>query len=121
MSVKTDWSSGAAFLAALAFLLCLFLFKDWLAEPPSAASAAPFDTARAFERISRILGDERPHPVDSAANDSVRERLLGEIRAIGYAPDVRDDFMCRSSVKWRTSACARVRRRSSATLPKNDT
>lgn len=102
-------AGGAAFFAALALLLGVFLVKDKLAEPPPVAESKPFDAERAFARLARILGDERPHPVDSAANDAVRERLLAEIRALGYEPEVRDDFACRSSIRWRSSACARVR------------
>lgn len=109
MSGRIGRSGGAAFLAAIAFLLAIFLVKDKLAEPPPVDATSAFNTERAFARLSRILGDERPHPVDTEANDAVRERLIAEIRALGYEPEVRDDFSCRSSTKWRSSACARVR------------
>lgn len=102
-------AGGVAFFAVLTLLLGVFLFKDMLVEPPSVSASAPFDTGRAFARLERILGDQRPHTVDSDANDQVRERLLAEITALGYAPEVRDDFACRSSIKWSSSACARVR------------
>ena len=54
----------------------------------------------------RILGDEAPHPVDSDANDAVRERLLTEIKALGFEPIVRDEFHCNEG--RRTAACTRV-------------
>jgi len=82
--------------------------KGALLGPPK-ISAAEFDADRAFARLKRILGDERPHPVDSAANDFVRERLVAEIRAIGYEPEIRDDFACRTSQRWNAMSCARVR------------
>ena len=41
-----------------------------LPSPPDAPSANRFDANRAADRLRRVLGDERPHPVDSAANDS---------------------------------------------------
>jgi hypothetical protein len=102
-------AGAAAFFAVLALVLGVFLLKDKLVEPPPVSASAPFDTARAFARLERILGDQRPHTVDSEANDAVRERLLAEITALGHTPEVRDDFACRSSIKWGTSACARVR------------
>ncbi|HLL31841.1 MAG TPA: M20/M25/M40 family metallo-hydrolase, partial [Allosphingosinicella sp.] len=71
--------------------------------------AGGFDTARAMERLRRILGDQRPHPVDSAANDEVRSRLLAELRALGLAPRIADSFTCNGSDKSQTVSCARVR------------
>lgn len=103
---------GAGILAAGAVFLALFLGKGIFDEPPAVSvpvKAGSFDAGRAVERLARILGDERPHPVDSDANDLVRTRLIAEIEALGYAPEVRDDFACRGSERWRGVSCARVR------------
>lgn len=62
--------------------------------PPSPASDYAFNTDRAVERLARILGDERPHPVDTEANDAVRDRLLAEIRREGFEPRVEDRNHC---------------------------
>jgi Zn-dependent M28 family amino/carboxypeptidase len=56
--------------------------------------------------LVRILGDESPHPVDSDANDRVRERLTSEIQAIGFEPIVSDNFHC-GSRSW-ALICSRV-------------
>ena len=79
------------------------------APAPRIDAKSEFDADRALERLARILGDERPHTVDTDANDAVRERLLGEIRAIGFEPEVRDDFACRPATRWNAVSCARVR------------
>lgn len=103
---------GKCILAALVLLLVLAIaFKDALVRvPPVAeAQAGSFDTARAIARLDRILGDEQPHPVDSAANDGVRERLVAELRAIGLSPRVTDDFACNGGKDSPTVSCARVR------------
>lgn len=100
--------NGVATLLIAAAFFGLFMFKGALTAPPPVDPAQEFDAARALERLSRILGDERPHPVDSDANDAVRERLLAEIRAIGFEPEVRDDFACRTSKRWSAVSCARV-------------
>lgn len=71
--------------------------------------ALRFDVHAARERLTRILGDERPHPVDSAAQDEVRGALLAEIRALGLRPEVRDAFACRSQPRSPLVDCARVR------------
>src|SRR5215210_4745565 len=91
--------------ALLALLMAAFWFKgDLISLPdvPAQAEAGEFDTRRALARLGRILGDERPHPVDSAANDAVRERLVAELRALGLDPVVTDDVACNGTVKSRT-------------------
>jgi Peptidase family M28 len=98
--------------AMMMALLAAFLFKGLATNPPSVAATKAvtgFDGERAFARLARILGDETPHPVDSAPNDAVRERLLVEITALGYRPEVRDDFSCRGAKRWGGMSCARVR------------
>jgi Peptidase family M28 len=97
----------------VALALCgLFVFKGVFSAPPpveTTLAKTGFDTERAIARLARILGDERPHPVDTPANDAVRERLLVEITALGQTPVVRDDFACRGARRWAGMSCARVR------------
>lgn len=87
-------------------LSLFYVFKTVLIEPPTINPSHEFQTDRAFARLERILGDEAPHPVDSDANDAVRERLIDEIEALGFAPEIRDDFACVS--RWARFDCARV-------------
>jgi hypothetical protein len=77
--------------------------------PAQAAPGGGFDTVRALARLERILGDERPHPVDSAANDGVRGRLVAELRALGLQPRIADSFTCNGAPDAQTVSCARVR------------
>lgn len=101
--------NGVATLALAAALFALLMLKGAAVAPPPVDAASDFDTPRALQRLARILGDETPHPVDSPANDAVRARLLEEIRAIGFEPEVRDDFACRGAPRWNAVTCARVR------------
>lgn len=107
----TDGGTGSARLLCLAAALLALLFLKGMAVTPSAVRAenppGAFDTGRALARLERILGDERPHPVDTDANDALRERLLVEILSLGYMPGLRDDFVCSNRVS--RIACARVR------------
>jgi len=98
--------------ALLLLLMTAFWFKGELValpEVPARAAPGEFDTGRALARLQRILGDERPHPVDSAANDAVRERLLAELRALGLDPRTTDDFTCNGGATGQTVSCARIR------------
>ena len=102
----------AGLLLLFAALMLAFAGKGLLLRPPSPpAVAAPgtFDTARATRRLGRILGDERPHPVDSLANDGVRARLIGELRAIGLSPQVHERMDCNGTLKTRSVSCALTR------------
>ncbi|GHB02748.1 hypothetical protein GCM10009069_26840 [Algimonas arctica] len=91
---------------ALVAMTLAFTFSLSLVAPPSPDADHAFNTEAAMLRLSRILGDERPHPVDTDANDAVRERLLTEIIALGFDPIVRDDFHCTNHFD---GVCARVR------------
>lgn len=98
-------------LLMLALLLALGLRHRLLALPEVRNVSAPgqFDTPRALARLARVLGDQRPHPVDSAANDAVRARIVGELARIGVEARVTDDVVCNGSADVRTVGCARVR------------
>ncbi len=102
--------TGLAFVAALALLAAMALKGALLTlpAPPTAASATQFDAQRAAGRLARILGDQRPHPVDSDAGDAARARLLAEMQAVGLSPRITDDFACNGR-GGQAVACARVR------------
>ncbi|HET9232103.1 MAG TPA: M28 family peptidase [Vitreimonas sp.] len=82
------FSSLFLVLMSAGAVLCLDPVRD-------EAGPDQFNARAARERLVRILGDETPHPVDSAAQDAVRERLLQEIVALGLQPEVREAFVCR--------------------------
>ncbi len=93
----------------VALLLAVFALKGLLLVPPAPSASTEFDTERAIGRLERILGDQRPHPVDSVANDAVRERLIVEMRAIGLDPAVREQQDCRAMPESRIVSCALTR------------
>ncbi|HEY0313998.1 MAG TPA: M28 family peptidase [Allosphingosinicella sp.] len=104
--------AGAALLVVLMLLLAAALaFKGQLTQPPpvAAAEAGQFDAMRAKARLARLLGDQRPHPVDTAADDAVRGRLVAELQAMGLQPRVTDDWACGGSKGGRSAVCARIR------------
>jgi hypothetical protein len=96
-------------LLIFALLLAGFALKGLLLEPPRAASSGQFNTGRAIARLERILGDQRPHPVDSQADDAVRNRLIAELRAIGLQPQVHEAMDCSAMPGTRFVSCSHVR------------
>lgn len=113
MEAQGEKMKRAVFLALLAGLLVLAMALKGVLVPlpavPAPAEAGGFDTERAMARLGRILGDQRPHPVDSDANDAIRARLVAELRAIGLDPVVTDDLHCNGRPRERSISCARVR------------
>ena len=101
----TQWVRG---LIVFALLLAGFAMKGALIAPPRGA-AGEFDVQRAAGRLQRILGDDRPHPVDSVADDAVRGRLIGELQAIGLQPRVQEATDCSAMPKTRFVSCSHVR------------
>jgi hypothetical protein len=100
---------GLLALGVLAILFVIFLMRAApLGLDPVRTANAPdqFDTGRALGRLEKIIGDGKPHPVDSAALDAVRERLLAEIKTLGFTPEVHTHDACRSM--GAVTRCARV-------------
>jgi hypothetical protein len=104
---------GNAWLALVfVALLGLMVAKSWLvgAPPVRAHSAAgEFDANRAKARLAFILGDQRPHPADTDADDQVRARIVALLQQMGLKPIVRDQLACNELYKARGVSCARVR------------
>ncbi|MEO6434071.1 MAG: M28 family peptidase [Sphingomicrobium sp.] len=93
----------------LALLLGGLAVKGLLLVPPAPAVGSEFDTTRAIGRLQTILGDQRAHPVDSAANDAVRGRILTELAAIGLKGEVREAANCNTLPGFRTVSCSTTR------------
>jgi hypothetical protein len=103
--------SGWLLALGLAMLMATLAARPLLIAAPQLRAEVDegrFDARRAFDRLTRILGDQSPHPADSAANDAVRERLIAEMGAVGLEPRTSDDFACNSFVHNRVVNCARV-------------
>ncbi len=100
------------FALLLLALLGFMAAKSWLGEPPPLRyhnEADQFVAELAKARLSEILGDQRPHPSDTPADDAVRARLVAQLQGMGLKPIVRDQFACNELYKQRGVSCARVR------------
>jgi hypothetical protein len=99
------------FVVLLALLGAMAAKSLLIGPPPLRAHSAPgeFDAMRAKARLGAILGDQRPHPADTEADDEVRGRIVAELKRMGLRPIVRDQIACNELYKQRGVACARVR------------
>jgi hypothetical protein len=105
--MRLDRDSWRA-VAVIALLLLAFAVKGVLLTPPH-ESASQFDTARALARLQRIQGDGKAHPVDTAADDDTRSRLIAELNAIGIPSRIQEAEDCSGFPKSRVVSCSRVR------------
>ncbi|MCY2961543.1 MAG: M20/M25/M40 family metallo-hydrolase [Planctomycetota bacterium] len=106
-ATKERGLSRLASIAIAAFGLAGFAAYRASVPPdprPMDADPSSFSAARARATLTRILGDEAPHPVGSANHAAVMARLLGELRAIGVEPTVQDAL-----VAGRNGVVTRVR------------
>jgi hypothetical protein len=99
-------------LLLLAALFVAFMCAGAAIEPPPLRPAngpAQFDARAAQARLIRILGPELAHPIDSAAQDGLRARLLREIAALGLKPEIHEAFACRPQPRGPLIDCGHVR------------
>lgn len=104
--------STAVLGLVLIILLAAMAAKSLLIEVPPVRThnaAGEFDANRAAERLALVLGDQRPHPADTAADDDVRNRIIALLQGMGVKPIVRDQLACNELYKSRGVSCARVR------------
>ena len=72
------------------------------------APVRDFSAARASATLGRVLGPELPHPVGSPENQAVRNRLIGELKALGLTPVTQTAPSCRAEPRWNSVSCATV-------------
>jgi hypothetical protein len=78
-------------VALVAMVLTFVLVRARVAPPEARGVDAPLGEVsgeRAARTLERLLGDNQPHPVGSAANHALRGRLVAELRLLGVDPQV---------------------------------
>ncbi|MFN2129451.1 MAG: M20/M25/M40 family metallo-hydrolase [Anaerolineae bacterium] len=93
-----DMARPRTLFAALV-VLALALALGWTRmQPPRAAGVdAPLDAfsaGRAIEILHGLLAEEEPHPVGSAQNARVRERIVALLGGLGYDVTVQEATSC---------------------------
>jgi len=94
--------------AALALLVILFAVQVRLTAPPTPLGVdvdrGVFSAGRARDELSNLLGDETPHPVGSAANRAVKDRLIARLTQLGLRPEEQRTIGCAAE----SATCAQV-------------
>jgi hypothetical protein len=79
------WRVGVALLLPLAALVVFYPLRT---PSPGAAAFGGFSLDRAWEHV-RAITDRGPHPLESVANDRVREYLLAQFSRLGLGTEVQ--------------------------------
>jgi hypothetical protein len=106
---KESWWLALLFVALLGAMAATPLLEQPPTRVATPGSFGEFNELRAKDRLAAILGDQRPHPADTAAGDEVRARLIAQLQQLGLHPTVRDQLACNELHKQRGVSCARVR------------
>lgn len=85
-------------LAVLLPLAIVLALAVWRAEGPAPRDASTpaneFSSARASETLHTLLANEGAHPLGTAANARVRDRVVARFTALGYDTRVLNQFAC---------------------------
>jgi len=98
-------------LAGLALLAIAIWFQGAMfnGQPAPKGADAPsneFSAIRADATLGRLLGPELPHPISSAANAAVRDRIRAEFASLGVKTQVYRAFGCRQPPSYGVFTCA---------------
>ncbi len=88
-------SSPLLLVVGLLALLLAVWASTVLLKPPAPDGAGDFEASRAFAVLERLAGPELPHPVGTAENAAVRDRLVEEFLELGYDTQVQSVLACR--------------------------
>ena len=83
-------------LLAISVLVLLGVLRSYSSPAPidAAAPDVVFSAIRAEAILRDLLREKRPHVVGSPANALVRDRIVAEFEAAGYAPELQSRFHC---------------------------
>ncbi len=86
--IRGNRSIWSCFLVLVCLQLCVALQLRGPAPQPADCPTTEFSATRAYAVLARLLGDQSPHPVGSAANQVVRARLLDEFERLGLDVEI---------------------------------
>ena len=95
-----------AALSVAAALLAVLIISQWRLRGPTPKSLnAPgnqFSAMRAFEAERATIGGRKPHPIGSAENRAIRDRIIARFESLGYETRLQRTFACDSHVNCAT-------------------
>jgi hypothetical protein len=84
--------------SALLLLLTLAMLARWQMQPvsplPSTAPEQIFSAGRAYAQLATLLQEQRPHPVDSAQNRVVEQRIVAALHALNIETEIQATTVC---------------------------
>ena len=86
------------FYYTLTVTVILFAIELWNNQPPAvqpaSISMSEFSGQRAYNILHHLLQEEQPHPVGSALNKVVKQRIINELTGHGIETSVQATWQC---------------------------
>jgi len=79
---------------AVILVLLVVVVHDRLNGLRPDATPGDFSAVEAFDELKPLLAEGVPHPVESAANRVVRDRIIQRFREFGYSPVIQKARAC---------------------------
>lgn len=86
-------AASSILIVGMIFACCYFGVRP---PAPKSANASPaqFSAQRAITILGQLLNGDLPHPTGSPADDEVRGRIVSQLAALGYEPQIQSAFDC---------------------------
>ena len=84
---------GAVLAVVLITAALVYLWQSQLYAPEGATESG-FDEAHAYATLSKIWAEQKPHSAGSPENAVVRDRIVEELKASGYQPEIQAAVEC---------------------------
>jgi prepilin-type processing-associated H-X9-DG protein len=85
-------------LLAVAIMLLTFALLELTVRPPAplpaTAPAEQNSAGRAMQTLERLIGDSNSHPIGTAQNAAVRQRVVDEMTSQGLTVETQASFTC---------------------------
>lgn len=108
---QAQHTETAPLIVSLALLVLLAIFIRYHLDPiepvPASAPAGVFSAGRAFAALQELNPEQVAHPVDSDADRRIAERLVNELAAMGYRPQIQELPIC-GGISRGVKRCANV-------------
>ncbi len=84
---------GAVLLVAVFTAVLAYLWQSQLSAPAGVTDSG-FSEEHAYATLSKIWAEQRPHSAGSPENAVVRDRIVEELKAAGYQPEIQSAVAC---------------------------
>src|SRR6185436_17289836 len=84
---------GAVVVVILTAAVLVHLWQSQLYAPDGVVDTG-FDEAHAYATLSKVWAEQKPHSAGTPENAVIRDRIVEELKASGYQPEIQATVEC---------------------------